>query len=320
MEDDMDEHSPSLGAEDFKQAAELSKYRLQLYDDTDKQENGYDSDDSEAMLRFATSMSTENQTLDETQEKVVTFQAEDRRTEDVNDHDSENSEAMLKLALELSKEPSEQSGMKGDDAQAGPSKMSQSSQDAQTDRSGPESSEATEECDFCPLVPEFPGSHKVRKFRLIRPSDMVPIPPHGDICSHYVAISYCWPNSEQDQNGNLIEPERTYHVRDLDGTIRSNRALDDVLDRAVEFAISCGLRMIWIDQECLPQPNEDGQADKKKEHELGVQAMDIIYNRAVVTAGLPTAEITQQEQLDAVKNLLRFKVTEVGKRLLQDMS
>ena len=39
--------------------------------------------------------------------------------------------------------------------------------------------------------------------------------------------------------------------------MRLNYALDDVLDRAVDFVNSCGLRMIWIDQDYLPQPTEE---------------------------------------------------------------
>lgn len=64
---------------------------------------------------------------------------------------------------------------------------------------------------------------------------------------HYVAISYCWPVLQKDEQGNDIETPRTFQVRDLDGTTWPNRALDDILERAVDVANSCGLRMIWID-------------------------------------------------------------------------
>ncbi|KAI8226611.1 hypothetical protein K4K54_003667 [Colletotrichum sp. SAR 10_86] len=76
-----------------------------------------------------------------------------------------------------------------------------------------------------------------------------------------------------------------------------NRALDEVLDRAVDFVQTCGLRMIWIDQECLPQTDED-------DREIGLQAMDIVYNRAIVTAGLHSTVMTSLSQIGAIETLL----------------
>jgi NADPH-dependent ferric siderophore reductase len=59
-----------------------------------------------------------------------------------------------------------------------------------------------------------------------------------DICIHHVAVSYVWPPRDE------TPIPRSYTVRDLDEPVRASRALDDVLDRAVDFANSCGLRMI----------------------------------------------------------------------------
>jgi hypothetical protein len=116
---------------------------------------------------------------------------------------------------------------------------------------------------------------------------------------HYVAVSYCWPPRDD-------KPiPRSYTVRDLDGRVRASRALDDVLDRAVDFANSCGLRMIWIDQECLPQPTEASTKADWDMQELGIQSMDIVYNRAMYTAGLLDVEITSQEQLNAIQTVLQ---------------
>ncbi|KAI4712829.1 hypothetical protein J4E89_001804 [Alternaria sp. Ai002NY15] len=159
-------------------------------------------------------------------------------------------------------------------------------------------------CRVCASYPEFPHRWKPRKFRLVNPVVDHPEWFSGngvslrDICIHYVAVSYCWP-----PRGENPTP-RTYTVRDLDGRVRASRALDDVLDRAVDFATSYGFRMIWIDQECLPQPTETSFKEDWEEQELGIQSMDIVYNRAVVTAGLLDVEITSQEQLTAIESLL----------------
>ncbi len=131
------------------------------------------------------------------------------------------------------------------------------------------------DCNFARRCRHFAYSFKPRKFRLVQPT----IPPasddairlRGKVCCHYVAVSYCWPVPEKDdQEGN--REAGSYKVRDLDGTVRLSRALDNVLDRAVEFANVRGIRMIWIDQECLPQPKEDSPQEHKTEQELGVQS------------------------------------------------
>jgi len=119
-----------------------------------------------------------------------------------------------------------------------------------------------------------------------------------DICMHYVAVSYCWPPRDE-------KPiPRSHTVRDLDGRVRASRVLDDVLDRAVDFANSCGLRMIWMDQECLPQPTETSPKEDWGVQELGIQSMDIVYNRAMDTAGLLSVEIASQQQLTAIETLI----------------
>lgn len=169
--------------------------------------------------------------------------------------------------------------------------------------------ENSPDCAICSKIPEFPHDDKTRKFRLFRPRDAYPELFEGgvrahDICAHYVAVSYCWPPKQFDEKGDLIIPTTASEVRDLDGKVRKSRALDDVLDRAVDVANTFGLRMIWIDQECLPQPPEDSTPPHQKDKELGIQAMDIIYNRAFVTAGLQDVKLANQSQLEIIRRLV----------------
>ncbi|KXH34177.1 hypothetical protein CSIM01_07179 [Colletotrichum simmondsii] len=156
------------------------------------------------------------------------------------------------------------------------------------------------ECRICSKLPTFPHDKKTRNFRLFKPADEFPHfatqrPSSVDVCVHYVAVSYCWPEETKDEDGNTVPPITESKVRDPNGKPRPARALDDVLDRAVDFAKFFGLRMIWIDQECLPQPKEDGSEEDKAYQRLGVQALDIVYNRAIVTAGLHASTITQAQ-------------------------
>ncbi|KAK3361771.1 hypothetical protein B0T24DRAFT_724253 [Lasiosphaeria ovina] len=176
---------------------------------------------------------------------------------------------------------------------------------------GPEELGGKSDCRICSGLPEFPHDQETRTFRLFSPAKAHPSlladrVMSVDVCRHYVAVSYCWPELVKDECGNIVRAAGTYQVRDLDGRTRNNRAPDDVLDRAVDFANNWGLRMIWIDQECLPQPAEDSPQHDKDYQQLGVQAMDIVYNRALVTAALHAGEFTSQAQLDAVQELISF--------------
>ena len=286
MENDMIEGSTPLQPEDLRNFSDISKYQISrrkaelwahkdikflVYDNTTSMANGYDSDDEEGMMDFATQMSRGSST----QATRANLNIKDANQPQIAD------------------------------LSAG------SATPGQEDEKEPES------CKFCSFIPEFPGKWRPRKFRLVKPeltpNDPGKFTPAEDICSHYVAISYCWPVPQQDEHGNTIIPPTTYQVRDLDGTIRPSRALDDVLDRAVDFAISFGIRMIWIDQECLPQPTEASSQEDKDYQQLGLQAMDIVYNRAVVTAGLLDSEVTSQEEIDIVNDLMWFKLYDSGR-------
>ncbi|KAK7442644.1 hypothetical protein Landi51_09550 [Colletotrichum acutatum] len=170
------------------------------------------------------------------------------------------------------------------------------------------------ECRICSKLPTSPHDRKTRNYRLFKPADEFPHlvtdrPSSVDVCVHYVAVSYCWPEEIKDENGNTVPPITESKVRDLNGKPRA-RALDDVLDRAVDFANSVGLRMIWIDQECLPQPKEDGSEEDKAYQRLGVQALDIVYNRAIVTAGLHESTISKTE-MSAVQFLIDHETEEL---------
>lgn len=168
------------------------------------------------------------------------------------------------------------------------------------------------ECNICSGLSTFPHNKKTRKFRLFRPLDEFPhlvtsMPRSVDVCVHYVAVSYCWAEPVRYERGEIVRPKVESRVRDLNGVQRPARALDDVLDRAVDFANSCGLRMIWIDQECLPQPDDESPEEDKRYQQLGVQARDIVYNRAIFTAGLHSSTISSQAQIDAIKTLIGYQ-------------
>jgi hypothetical protein len=287
MEDDVLKGSAPIGPEDLKQLSEFPKYQIAR---------------RKAELWAHRDMK---------------FLAYDDTNVNANGYDSDDEQGMLEFAMLVSGAEQGASGPQTaddvvfDTAVAGPSSWPQSVADVEKDEDDSE-----EPCSFCSEMPDFPQHFKPRKLRLVRlPSSLLDKKSDTGtkVCNHYAAISYCWPEPEIDADGNPIKPVSTYQVRELDGTVRPARALDSVLDRAIDFAVSSGMRMIWIDQECLPQPTENSPQEEKDEQELGVQAMDIVYNRAVVTAGLLTsAKFVSQEQIDAVSTLHSFAFTGDG--------
>jgi hypothetical protein len=212
-------------------------------------------------------------------ENDVKFLIYDDTSVQADGFDSDDEEGMLKHAMQLSL---------GDEVDSDP------------EISVPDVTHRREEqkC-HCMALPAFPATFDPKKLKLYRPQKPL------RSCDHYVAVSYCWPqgaNTEQPAEGH------EYHVRDLNGVVRPARAPANVLRRAIDVAISCGFHMIWIDQECLPQPTENSPPEDKEEQQKGIQAMDIIYSRASVTAGLLSdAEVTSQEQLDAITAIRRHQ-------------
>ena len=96
-------------------------------------------------------------------------------------------------------------------------------------------------CRYCKQFPLFPLSGPVRKFRIRK------LQPTGDeipVCDHFVAVSYTLYKSAKAKEDYINAP---YTVVE-EGELRNARASKDVIDRAVNFAIENGYRMIWIDQ------------------------------------------------------------------------
>ncbi|KAL8309481.1 hypothetical protein RB597_009651 [Gaeumannomyces tritici] len=306
-----------------------------VYDDTDEKANGYDSDDDEGMLELAMKMSMaageeeegtpgDNYGEGSSRQADVTLPPVSRTDEAGEDED----ERMLPLGVEASPKDADSAegtpacspkGVDGGSLQGivlgeivdllkfiAKGKLAKSPEEEMDASSGdsPAEPRRLDHCQICIQVPEFPSNRKTRKFRLIT------LPREAQPCRHYVAVSYCWPQRVPAAEGRTDNTghQRTCRIRDLDGTTRGARALDDVLDRAVDFANTCGLRMIWIDQECLPQPDAmEGATDLDRDlQQLGVQAMDIVYHRAIITAGLHDGPVIGQEQYDTINELVAF--------------
>jgi hypothetical protein len=259
-----------------------------VHEDDDDLDHGNQEGTTNSLLPNANAAEQPSHSLEFSEQKV-----------DAKAFDSDNEEEMTDFAIALSL------AEEGDDqnisdmhslSQPGPSRFDDKHVNEATGK-------ATEQyvCDHCRPFPVFPHHKKARSFRIVRDRP----------CGHYVAVSYCWP---KDENGNRIDYDTTCRIRTTDGhgaqIERRNRAPDDIIDRAVEFARSQGIRMIWVDQECLPQ-------DGSREQELGIQAMDMVYQRASVSVGLFDSVVRDQRHLDAVASVF-YRGMHDGKLLYRE--
>jgi len=147
-------------------------------------------------------------------------------------------------------------------------------------------------------------------------------------CIHYVAVSYCWRRPRRSSGimhlivNRLFVPllytilsftsyllfwlfgqkmqqvflEQPYVVRTTSG-FRHSQAPREILDRAMKYAAIEGVRLIWIDQECIEQTD---RSDK----EFGIQSMDLVYQRASHPVGLMNAYIKTQAHMDALLKIV----------------
>ena len=107
-------------------------------------------------------------------------------------------------------------------------------------------------CEECMQIPLFPNHCGATKFRIRRLKPKDTRPSRLGICTHYVAVSYCWSSAQRSGESNAGSEK--YQVLEEDmRTVRPIRAPMDVIDRAVSFAAQNGIRMIWIDQ-VIDQP------------------------------------------------------------------
>ncbi|KFZ11681.1 hypothetical protein V502_07464 [Pseudogymnoascus sp. VKM F-4520 (FW-2644)] len=221
---------------------------------------------------------------DKPDEQAIAGQEEDAYIS-ISDDDDEQKKLDLAIAISLTDYDDERNN--------GPSSA------AQSNNNKTEGIRSKKCCETCLRYPRFPRRKKATKFRVIqfKPEDF----ERGELCHHYIAVSYCW---RSDGNGKSTAAEKSYRVRvqQGDGSYidRMSRTPNEIIDRAVAAARATGpdcTRLIWIDQECLPQ--DDG-----KEKEMGIQSMDIVYQRAQCTIGLFESVIQEQIQLDVVAAMM----------------
>ncbi|KXH36296.1 hypothetical protein CSAL01_02666 [Colletotrichum salicis] len=109
-------------------------------------------------------------------------------------------------------------------------------------------------------------------------------------------------------NGQAQKPTPTsthcesFRIRNLDGTLRSNRVPDHVLDQAIAAAYVAGCKLIWIIQDCSPSlscPNP--QNDRNL---LEAENWNVMFQLSHQTAALLSVKIERPEELEVLCYLL----------------
>jgi hypothetical protein len=127
-------------------------------------------------------------------------------------------------------------------------------------------------------------SEQICTLRLTDPGDL-------ESCNHYVAVSYCWQQPRNLPEDETLAPRYTV----LDGNQeRRSRTPPNVIRRAIDFAMFKGYRLIWIDQECIDQ---DDDQDKS----LHIQAMHLIYREACDVVAVIHSVLSNQVQVDILE-------------------
>jgi Heterokaryon incompatibility protein (HET) len=122
---------------------------------------------------------------------------------------------------------------------------------------------------------------------------------------NYVAVSYCWQSfnrSNVNASNNFSRPSPTVRLKQR-GTVRTPRCLDKVLIRAITFAVSRNVSLIWIDQECIDQTNPT-------DIENHLQCNHIIFSQANFKIGLLSFELSQRQLDELIGIQLAHCITE----------
>ena len=118
--------------------------------------------------------------------------------------------------------------------------------------------------------------------------------PFQEVARPFIAVSYTW-------NAPVGEPmsKGAYKVETrIDGQYDLNEVRDAVLDRVIGYAGYVACQYLWIDQECTNKEN-------KREHEVAMHNMDLVYRYSVYPVAVLSAEVRSDEELAILACLLK---------------
>lgn len=126
----------------------------------------------------------------------------------------------------------------------------------------------------------------------------------GDRSLRYLAVSWKWTgHNEQIPHGTDTTESFRYWIQRPGEPSHESSFPDGYMDRVIRVAQAHGITNIWIDRECIYQREGDGEKHPR-DQELGVQVMDLVYQRATKAVGLLTTALMHQDEVDTLAILL----------------
>lgn len=160
-------------------------------------------------------------------------------------------------------------------------------------------------CEICCGVPEFPSHGNVRTLRQVRSQEYFQSRVQVPLCPHFLAVSYCRNDQTNFQAAQHYEhPHQSYQIRNLDGTLRKNRAPNHIIDKAIAVCRVVGYKLIWIDQESFVNESYQNEGDGRDSKLETASDWNVLFRISHKTAGLLSVEISCPEELEALGFLL----------------
>lgn len=110
----------------------------------------------------------------------------------------------------------------------------------------------------------------------------------------YISISWRW---RQDLPADETAGWSRYRVQRRKEQPHISKVPDIYLDRAIRFAKSHGVRLLWVDAECIHQEDPEDQ-------ETGIQSMDMVYRNSRLSLGILNVVVHKQQLVDGLSALL----------------
>ncbi|PPJ54399.1 hypothetical protein CBER1_07763 [Cercospora berteroae] len=143
-------------------------------------------------------------------------------------------------------------------------------------------------------------SHNDRQLRLTTESETPD-------CCHYIAVSDCWTST-----GRAPHAGEPFTLHTNHDPPRPPSCPSSLLDRVIQTASGKQVSLIWIDQECIDQSDPQ---DKN----VGIQSMNLVYQRASYGLAVLEATITDQRHLTALSELLENNVEMDDREMIRDV-
>ena len=124
----------------------------------------------------------------------------------------------------------------------------------------------------------------------------------------YIAVSLKWPTRHRATSlDTAMRLMFNYMIQRPDANAHRSDFPDDYFERVIMFAQEKEITKLWIDKECIYQRKGDEQ-QHPKDHDLGMQIMDVVYGDSTSSVGLLCTPLVSQDKVETLSKLLKRNV------------